>query len=85
MIAFQCAAVKQILLPSRWDRAVLAKHAQGQQLGYGDEDFDAWVHLNEAAITHYVQHPVLIEPPAEEAPPEAMPLMLTKKVTPLMA
>ena len=32
------------------------------------------------AITLYIQHPVAIQPPAEEQPPAAMPLMLTKKV-----
>ena len=36
--------------------------------------------FNTDAITWYVQHPVPIEPPAEEQPPAAMPLMLTKKV-----
>ena len=38
--------------------------------------------FNADAITWYVQHPVPIEPPAEEQPPAAMPLMLTKKVCP---
>ena len=38
--------------------------------------------FNVDAITWYVQHPVHIEPPAEEQPPAAMPLMLTKKVWP---
>ena len=31
-------------------------------------------------ITHYVEHPVPIEPPIEEAPAAPMPLMLTTKV-----
>ncbi len=30
-------------------------------------------------ITIYVEHPVPIEPPAEEAPPPPQPLKLTKK------
>ena len=64
-----------------WDRPLLIKRdgeAQGQS--YGEEDEETLARLNLNAITHYVQHPVPIEPPAEEAPPEAMPLMLTKKV-----
>lgn len=32
-------------------------------------------------ITHYVEHPIPIEPPIEEAPAAPMPLMLTTKVT----
>ena len=31
-------------------------------------------------VTQYVEHPVLIDPPAEPAAPPPMPLMLTKKV-----
>ena len=38
------------------------------------------VTFNHEAITWYIQHPVPIEPPAEEQPPAAMPLMLTAKV-----
>ena len=38
------------------------------------------ISFNTEAITWYIQHPVPIEPPAEEQPPAAMPLMLTKKV-----
>jgi len=30
-------------------------------------------------ITHYVEHPVPVDPPAEPPPPPPMPLPLTKK------
>eukprot|EP00884_Botryococcus_braunii_P015893 jgi/Botrbrau1/2988/Bobra.0026s0049.2 len=35
--------------------------------------------IREDRITHYIEHPVLLDPPAEEPPPPAMPLMLTAK------
>ena len=35
-------------------------------------------------VTHYVEHPVPIQPPLEEAPAAPMPLMLTQKVLILM-
>lgn len=38
--------------------------------------------LNAGKITLLVEHPVPIAPPAEEAPPPPMPLMLTAKVRP---
>ena len=36
--------------------------------------------LREGRITFYVEHPVLIEPPAEAPPPPPQPLKLTKRV-----
>lgn len=65
-----------------WDRPLLIKReSEGvASHSYGEEDAETLANLNLTAITLYVQHPVQIEPPAEEAPPEAMPLMLTKKV-----
>lgn len=36
--------------------------------------------LREEKITHYVEHPVPLEPPAEEVQPPPMPLPLTQKV-----
>ena len=65
-----------------WDRPLLIKAERegGASHSYGGEDAETLASLNLAAITLYVQHPVKLEPPAEEAPPEAMPLMLTKKV-----
>lgn len=35
--------------------------------------------IREDKITHYVEHPVLLEPPAEAPPPPPQPLKLTKK------
>lgn len=69
-----------------WDRPLLLKGSeQGGAAAagapsYGEDDEQTLASLNLTAITQYVQHPVPIEPPADEAPPEAMPLMLTKKV-----
>ncbi|KAK9808286.1 hypothetical protein WJX73_007656 [Symbiochloris irregularis] len=64
-----------------WDRPLLIKRESegGVSHSYGEEDTETLANLNVGAITLYVQHPVKLEPPAEEAPPEAMPLMLTKK------
>ncbi len=45
----------------------------------GSEDISENVKLDR--ITHYVEHPIPIEPPIEEAPAAPMPLMLTTKVT----
>lgn len=36
--------------------------------------------LRDGRITLYVEHPVLIEPPAEAPPPPPQPLKLTKRV-----
>lgn len=36
--------------------------------------------LREGRITFYVEHPVLVEPPAEAPPPPPQPLKLTKRV-----
>ena len=44
----------------------------------GGEDISENFRLDR--ITHYVEHPVPIEPPIEEAPAAPMPLMLTQKV-----
>ena len=46
----------------------------------GAEDISE--NVRQERITHYVEHPVPIEPPVEEAPAAPMPLMLTTKVTP---
>jgi len=53
-----------------WDAALIRG---GAATGYS-EDAIAVEH-----ITHYVEHPVPIEPPAEPAPPPPQPLPLTKK------
>lgn len=44
-----------------------------------DEEDD--VRINEGKVTIYVEHPVPLEPPAEEAQPPPMPLPLTQKVS----
>ena len=55
-----------------WDLPVLANAGS-----YDGEEQEGY--LNEGKITHYVEHPVPLEPPAEEAPPPPMPLPLTQK------
>jgi U4/U6 small nuclear ribonucleoprotein PRP3 len=40
--------------------------------------YQGW-EIREDRITHYVEHPVLLEPPAEAPPPPPQPLKLTKK------
>lgn len=56
-----------------WDSAIL-----GNPETYdGDETLTGY--LNEAKITIYVEHPVPLDPPAEDAPPPPMPLPLTQK------
>ena len=44
----------------------------------GGEDVSE--NLKTDRVTHYVEHPVPIQPPLEEAPAAPMPLMLTQKV-----
>ena len=44
----------------------------------GGEDISE--NLKTDRVTHYVEHPVPIQPPLEEAPAAPMPLMLTQKV-----
>ena len=44
----------------------------------GSEDISE--NLKTDRVTHYVEHPVPIQPPLEEAPAAPMPLMLTQKV-----
>ncbi len=48
----------------------------------GESGEDVAANLNMDKITILVEHPVPIDPPAEEAPPPPMPLMLTAKVDP---
>ncbi|KAK9829066.1 hypothetical protein WJX72_003724 [[Myrmecia] bisecta] len=57
-----------------WDARILA-HPESYAAEMGEEGS----RINAERITHYVEHPVPIQPPAEEAPPPPMPLMLTKK------
>jgi U4/U6 small nuclear ribonucleoprotein PRP3 len=40
--------------------------------------YQGW-EIREDRVTHYVEHPVLLEPPAEAPPPPPQPLKLTKK------
>ena len=44
----------------------------------GGEDVSE--NLKTERVTHYVEHPVPIQPPLDEAPAAPMPLMLTQKV-----
>ncbi len=46
----------------------------------GGEDISENIKLER--VTQYIEHPVPIEPPIEEAPAAPMPLMLTTKVIP---
>jgi U4/U6 small nuclear ribonucleoprotein PRP3 len=51
-----------------------------QRYGAGEFGEDVAANLNAEKITILIEHPVPIDPPAEEAPPPPMPLMLTEKV-----
>lgn len=71
-----------------WDAAILPQ-GQGPQTGYGvidaaAEDEGGLEAVLQAAtvrdkISHLIQHPVELRPPAEPAQPPALPVMLTKK------
>ena len=56
--------------------------AQSYSMMEGGEDVSE--NLKTDRVTHYVEHPVPIQPPLEEAPAAPMPLMLTQKVLILM-
>jgi U4/U6 small nuclear ribonucleoprotein PRP3 len=55
-----------------WDNAILTDRSYST---IGDEGAPP----NLKGITHYVQHPIEMEPPAEPAAPAALPMMLTKQ------
>ncbi|KAL4423323.1 hypothetical protein ABPG77_006118 [Micractinium sp. CCAP 211/92] len=57
-----------------WDARILADRGS-----YGNVIDGEPAQLKEEAITNLVQHPVLIEPPAEAPPPPPQPLKLTKR------
>lgn len=61
--------------PHGWRCAV-----QSYSMMEGGEDISE--NIRQERITHYVEHPVPIEPPIEESPAAPMPLMLTTKVSP---
>ena len=52
---------------------------QSYSIMEGAEDVSE--NIRQERITHYIEHPVPIEPPIEETPAAPMPLMLTTKVT----
>ena len=57
-----------------WDARILK-----DKTTYGGGDGDtALMMIKEDRITHYVEHPVLLDPPAEAPPPPPQPLKLTK-------
>lgn len=55
-----------------WDNSILLDRSYAT---VGDEG----VPPNLKNVTHYIQHPIEIEPPAEPDAPAALPMMLTKK------
>lgn len=55
-----------------------------QRYGAGEHGDDVKANMRPDKITILVEHPVPIEPPAEEPAPGPMPLMLTQKVSPLI-
>ena len=57
-----------------WDAGLLQNGASFEEDDAGE------VRINESKLTIYVEHPVPLEPPAEEAQPPPMPLPLTQKV-----
>jgi len=57
-----------------WDAGLLQNGASFEVDDAGE------VRINEGKVTIYVEHPVPLEPPAEEAQPPPMPLPLTQKV-----
>lgn len=57
-----------------WDRLIL-----GNPKSYEEEENSGGSYLIETKITQYIEHPVPLEPPAEDAPPPPMPLALTQK------
>ncbi|KAJ0257927.1 Protein RDM16 [Hirschfeldia incana] len=58
-----------------WDAAVLTNGAYGDIADGTITDSD----LKTEKLTHYIEHPRPIEPPAEAAPPPPQPLKLTKR------
>ena len=62
--------------PVSWDNRRCC--AQSYSMMEGGEDISE--NLKTDRVTHYVEHPVPIQPPLEEAPAAPMPLMLTQKV-----
>lgn len=74
--ALEQATEKQYLVPEPpaiewWD--------EGLVNGTDYEGLDAPGKINYDAITEYVQHPILLEPPQEKNMPAAKPMYLTKK------
>lgn len=62
-----------------WDARILRVRDSYEGLENGGGN-GIEANIREDRITRYIEHPVLLDPPAEEPPPPAMPLMLTAKV-----
>lgn len=62
----------------RLDGEAGAAEGDAMQQGGGGEAVPA-VQIKEARVTHYVEHPVPLEPPAEQAAPPPQPLKLTAR------
>jgi hypothetical protein len=68
------------LLPIRRDASILQNRSYDDIRDLPETEF----RLRDDRITHLVEHPVPIEPPAQLPPPPPQPLKLTKKVSPLL-
>lgn len=70
----EAAPVERVPNVEWWDARILA-----DRTSYGDAIDGALPALRDGRVGHLVEHPPLLEPPAEAPPPAPQPLKLTKK------